>query len=244
MPRAKESLQAPATAQAQQDAVSDGIENYELPKSLVTRIAKSAIPENSKLQKDMVTALVQGSTVFINYLAATAHDIATSRQHKSVSASDVLKALESLQFVDMVDKIQEELKVYRELQKSGKKSGRGGESASTAKSKGKGKEKMVVDDQQSHEETENTTQHGAGDADGDGDQEMLDVDHERVPDEEGDDESGPMEDELEEDELLDDDEELAPEQNEPLEDAMAVEEEELRRDQARADLKEGNETDG
>lgn len=32
-----------ANAQAQQDAVADGIENYELPRALVTRIAKSAV---------------------------------------------------------------------------------------------------------------------------------------------------------------------------------------------------------
>lgn len=39
-----------------------------------------------------------------------AHDVAASKQHKSVSASDVLKALELTQFGDMVDKLQEELK--------------------------------------------------------------------------------------------------------------------------------------
>ena len=43
MPR-KDSLPASAsTAQAQQEAISDGIENYELPKTLVTRIAKSSV---------------------------------------------------------------------------------------------------------------------------------------------------------------------------------------------------------
>lgn len=31
------------SAQAQQDLVSDGIENFELPKSVVTKIAKSAV---------------------------------------------------------------------------------------------------------------------------------------------------------------------------------------------------------
>lgn len=42
MPR-KDSVTAPASAQAQQEAATDGIDNYELPKSLVTRIAKSAV---------------------------------------------------------------------------------------------------------------------------------------------------------------------------------------------------------
>jgi DNA polymerase epsilon subunit 3 len=42
MPR-KESATGPISAIQQQEAVSDGIENYELPKSLVTKIAKAAV---------------------------------------------------------------------------------------------------------------------------------------------------------------------------------------------------------
>lgn len=83
MPR-KDAGGGPISAQAQQDLVSEGIENFELPKSLVTKIAKSAvssriyfltvfsnvsqIPDNVKLQKETVLSLVKGSTVFINYL--------------------------------------------------------------------------------------------------------------------------------------------------------------------------------
>lgn len=39
----------------------------------------------------------------------SAHDIASSRQHKTISASDVLKALEMIQFGDMVEPLQQEL---------------------------------------------------------------------------------------------------------------------------------------
>ncbi|KAF7307721.1 DNA polymerase epsilon subunit 3 [Mycena kentingensis (nom. inval.)] len=111
------------SAQAQQDLISEGIEQFELPKSIVTRIAKSALPENAKMQKETVLSLVKGSTVFINYLAATQvspHDVALSKQHKSISASDVLKALETIEFGDLVDKLQGELNVYRELAKTDK----------------------------------------------------------------------------------------------------------------------------
>jgi len=59
---------ASLTAQAQQQQLTDAIDQFELPKSLVTRIAKSALPDNAKLQKDTVLALVKSSTVFINYL--------------------------------------------------------------------------------------------------------------------------------------------------------------------------------
>ena len=39
----------------------------------------------------------------------SAHDVAISKQHKSISASDVLKALETLEFSDMVEPLQGEL---------------------------------------------------------------------------------------------------------------------------------------
>jgi len=42
MPR-KDAYGGTISAQAQQDLVSEGIENFELPKSLVTKIAKSAV---------------------------------------------------------------------------------------------------------------------------------------------------------------------------------------------------------
>ncbi|KAF9067558.1 histone-fold-containing protein [Rhodocollybia butyracea] len=130
----------PLSAQQQQDLVSEGIDNFELPKSLVTKIAKSAVPDNTKLQKEAILSLVKGSTVFINYLAATAHDVAQSKQHKSISASDVLKALELIELGDLVDPLTAELQVYRDQVKPDKS---GARRASTASSnqRPQGKEK-------------------------------------------------------------------------------------------------------
>ncbi|KIM43990.1 hypothetical protein M413DRAFT_443053 [Hebeloma cylindrosporum] len=156
MPR-KETY-APLTAQGQQDLVSEGLENLELPMGVVMKIAKASIPDNVKLQKETVLSLVKSSTVFINNLAETAYDVAQSRQHKSISASDVLKALETIEFSDMVNTLQAELLIYRELSKNdkGKKStttngstasakkglGAAGASASASiATKGKGKSK-------------------------------------------------------------------------------------------------------
>jgi DNA polymerase epsilon subunit 3 len=67
MPR-KETATAPITAESQQSAVSEGIDAFELPKSLVTKLAKAAIPEQSRVQKEAILALMKGSTVFINLL--------------------------------------------------------------------------------------------------------------------------------------------------------------------------------
>ncbi|KAF7320978.1 hypothetical protein HMN09_00184600 [Mycena chlorophos] len=129
------------SAQAQQDVGSEGIENFELPKSIVTRIAKSVLPENVKMQKETVLSLVKGSTVFINYLGTFAHDVALSKQHKSISASDVLKALETIEFGDLVDKLQMELLVYRDLARIDKN--KKGTSISAAVPSAKGKATAV-----------------------------------------------------------------------------------------------------
>ena len=45
----------------------------------------------------------------LSYVLASAHDIAAQKQHKSVSASDVLKALEQIEMGDMVQKLQSDL---------------------------------------------------------------------------------------------------------------------------------------
>ncbi|CAL1702825.1 unnamed protein product [Somion occarium] len=243
MPRGTSTAQP--NAQAQQDANSEGIDAYDLPRSLVTRIARSALPDNVKLQKETVLALLKGSTVFVNYIAATAHDVAASKQHKSVSASDVLKALELTQFGDMVDKLQEELKAYREIQKSGR-SAKGPSAASSAKGKGKeaasisaalappavngkGKEKAVPGptitipgassrtpvDSEPLPPEDEDDEAGVTMIQGDDDEEMGEPDDEVVEEE----------DEVEED-VEDEDED----EGEEVEDPIALEEEELHRD--------------
>ncbi|KAI0824427.1 histone-fold-containing protein [Trametes gibbosa] len=122
MPRAKEPPASAMMAQAQQDAVAEGIGDFELPRSVVMKLARaSQIPENTKFSKDVITAMLKASTVFINYLAATAHEVASSKQHKSISATDVLKALELVEFSDIAKNIQGELQVYRDLQKADKR---------------------------------------------------------------------------------------------------------------------------
>ncbi|EMD31575.1 hypothetical protein CERSUDRAFT_127304 [Gelatoporia subvermispora B] len=227
MPRAKEAVQAASTsAQAQQELVSEGLENFELPRSLVTKIARSALPDNTKLQKDVVTSYVKASTVFINYLAATAHDVASSKQHKSVSASDILKALEMMEMGDMVDTLQKELQIYRDLQKADKHrrssnaastKGKGKDvesiSASASSAKGRGKEKASAQAIPPITISRSAIQRAppeAEDAGSDEDMPDADDDDDDVPDEDG---EGEEEDDAE--------------GSEP-EDVMVVEDDELR----------------
>ncbi|KAJ3534846.1 hypothetical protein NM688_g7069 [Phlebia brevispora] len=229
MPR-KESIVNASTAQAQQESASMGIDAFELPKSVVTKLARAALPDNAKMQKEMLLAVLKGSTVFVNYLAANAHEVASSRQHKSVSASDVLRALEQMDMGDIVPKLQAELEVYRSNQKAdkGKKGGARSRakdadsaSAATSSSKAKGKEKAAVPTNNNTREVdfkyadmEEQPNHPPVE---DEDEEMQDIEQD---DDEG--EQDEVEDQDEDDEDGVEGEEVV--------DAMAIEEEELRRD--------------
>ncbi|KAF8329837.1 uncharacterized protein EI90DRAFT_1352849 [Cantharellus anzutake] len=116
MPRPNQTVSTASNAQAQQDGVmvSEGIENYELPKTIVTRIAKSPLANNAKFNKDTITAATRGATVFINYL------------------TDVLKAVELIEMPDMVPILQRELEVFRREQKSATAKGKGRASQGSA----------------------------------------------------------------------------------------------------------------
>lgn len=142
MPRRSDVMLGSHVAETQQDGVLDGIDQYSLPQSTVTRIAKSALPPNAKLQKESVLALVKGSTVFINYIAAAAQEVANARGHKTITAADVLQALELAEFGDMVPSLNAELAEYRARVKKNPSSA-GATKKSTpppvANAKGKGK---------------------------------------------------------------------------------------------------------
>jgi DNA polymerase epsilon subunit 3 len=84
MPPKEKAVNSGVTAESQQSASSDGIYNYELPRSLVAKIARASVrsfdlervmgdkhtqvPDNCKFQKETILALLKGSTVFINCL--------------------------------------------------------------------------------------------------------------------------------------------------------------------------------
>jgi len=111
------------SAKSQQDTVMLGIEDFELPRALVVRIAKSELPDNVKIGKDASLGMTKAATVFINYLTATALDIAKARGLKTITTADVLKAMEVIEFGDQVASLEEELEAYREGGKKSRASG-------------------------------------------------------------------------------------------------------------------------
>ncbi|KAI1793744.1 histone-fold-containing protein [Ganoderma leucocontextum] len=247
MPRAKEPAAGASTAQAQQDAVSEGIDNFELPRSLIMKLARaSQVPENTKFSKDVILSILKASTVFVNYLGTPAHEVASSKQHKSISATDVLKALELVEFTDIAKAIQGELPTYREMQRADKRKGGKAkakdtsESASAA-SKPKGKGKAAASSEHTEQQAIPTIHIRPPTSAA---QPASEAGHEQRPSEDVD-EDQEMLDEYQEDGGEDVDEEMEDEdgdEDEP-EDTMALLEEEERRDEKGLDADDAIEED-
>ncbi|WFD05604.1 DNA-directed DNA polymerase [Malassezia vespertilionis] len=113
-----------------------GIDQFELPKASINKLARTEIPDSVQLRKDTLTALVKSASVFVSYLstyynmlipAAASQDVAIARGNKTISAAHVLDAMRELEFpLPMRKALREELQgtqpaklttAYRDLQK-------------------------------------------------------------------------------------------------------------------------------
>ncbi|KAI9270444.1 histone-fold-containing protein [Phascolomyces articulosus] len=92
------------------------IEDNELPKANISRVLKTALPPGTALQKEAKVAVSKAATVFINYLSTVANDTAKSANHKTISAPDVFKAMEVLEFDDLIPALRESFTVFQQLQ--------------------------------------------------------------------------------------------------------------------------------
>ncbi|KAJ5009267.1 hypothetical protein K4K57_009095 [Colletotrichum sp. SAR 10_99] len=95
----KDSEKAPKE-KADKDSLT--IEDLNLPKSIITRLAKGVLPPQSQIQANAVLAMSKSATVFINYLAA--------------HAEDVFKALEDIEFGFLREPLEQEFAKFNQIQ--------------------------------------------------------------------------------------------------------------------------------
>ncbi|KAA8566914.1 hypothetical protein MFRU_007g00750 [Monilinia fructicola] len=107
-----------ATTVKESTVVRDGIsiEDLNLPRSIITRLAKSVLPPNTQIQGNAMLAMSKSATVFVNYLATHANENAQHRNVKTIAPQDVLKALDDLEFPDFKPRLEAELAKFIELQ--------------------------------------------------------------------------------------------------------------------------------
>ncbi|KAL9029737.1 MAG: hypothetical protein Q9196_002058 [Gyalolechia fulgens] len=91
------------------------IEDLSLPRSMVQRLAKGVLPPNTQIQKDAITAMSKGATVFVNHIADKANEITLSTNRKTISPNAVLEALAECEFADFLPRVEAELKRFNEI---------------------------------------------------------------------------------------------------------------------------------
>ncbi|KAK3310406.1 uncharacterized protein B0T15DRAFT_518456, partial [Chaetomium strumarium] len=99
---------------------SDGlpIEDLNLPKSIITRLAKGVLPPNTQIQANAILALTKSATVFINHLANAANENTVNSGKKTIMHTDVFKALDETEFGFMREKLEAEFAKFNEVQTS------------------------------------------------------------------------------------------------------------------------------
>jgi len=98
----------------------------DLPRSIIRRIVRTRLIEVSgkkdvQVNKDALSAFSESAKIFIHYLSATANEICHEHKRSTVSANDVLSALEELDFAEFIEPLNATLAVFREERNAKKK---------------------------------------------------------------------------------------------------------------------------
>lgn len=97
-------------------------ETEELPRTIVRRVVKGKLAELTKdmadkkeisVHKEAVIAFGESAKVFIHYLSATANDICRESKRQTISAEDVLKAIEDIDFLEFLEPLKAALEEFR-----------------------------------------------------------------------------------------------------------------------------------
>ncbi|KAL4428265.1 hypothetical protein ABPG75_002354 [Micractinium tetrahymenae] len=105
-------------------ATAGDARDADLPKALMKRILKARLAQwdaanggdgsrDFQINKDALLACCEAAKLFIHYLAATANDACKDAKRQTVSADDVLTALDDLEFGELVEPLKAALDAYR-----------------------------------------------------------------------------------------------------------------------------------
>ncbi|XP_053380697.1 DNA polymerase epsilon subunit 3-like [Mercenaria mercenaria] len=95
-------------------------EDLNLPNAVITRIIKDAIPDGVNVSKEARLAISKAASVFVLYATSCSNNFALKAKRKTITAKDVLDALEDMEFDQFVDPLKECLEAFKKNQQ-GKK---------------------------------------------------------------------------------------------------------------------------
>merc|ERR1711860_70385 len=70
-------------------------EDLNLPRSVVSRILKEALPPSVKVSKEAQAAVAKAASVFVLYATSCANNVALKSHRKTIHGNDVIKPLEN-----------------------------------------------------------------------------------------------------------------------------------------------------
>jgi len=104
----------------------------DLPRANIRRVVKGKLSQLMKdnpsssakdiaIHKEALLACSESARIFIHYLSATANDICNESKRQTINADDVMKAIEEMEFPELLDPLKTSLEVFRK-QNASKKS--------------------------------------------------------------------------------------------------------------------------
>ncbi|XP_033732533.1 DNA polymerase epsilon subunit 3-like [Pecten maximus] len=95
-------------------------EDLNLPNAVVTRIIKDAIPDGVNVSKEARLAISKAASVFVLYATSCSNNFALKGKRKTITAQDVMSAMDDMEFEHFVEPLQQCLDSYRQGQKNKK----------------------------------------------------------------------------------------------------------------------------
>lgn len=95
-------------------------EDLNLPNAVITRIIKEALPDGVNVSKEARSAISRAASVFVLYATSCANNFAMKGKRKTLNVTDVMSAMEEMEFQRFLAPLKESLEAYRREQK-GKK---------------------------------------------------------------------------------------------------------------------------
>uniref|UniRef100_A0A3Q2ICV7 DNA polymerase epsilon subunit 3 n=1 Tax=Equus caballus TaxID=9796 RepID=A0A3Q2ICV7_HORSE len=95
-------------------------EDLNLPNAVITRIIKEALPDGVNISKEARSAISRAASVFVLYATSCANNFAMKGKRKTLNASDVLSAMEEMEFQRFVTPLKEALEEQKKKDKDKK----------------------------------------------------------------------------------------------------------------------------
>jgi len=117
-------------------------EDLNLPNAVVGRIIKEALPTGVIVSKDARLAISKAASVFVLYATSCANNVAMQSKRKTITGSDVIKAMSEMEFDRFVEPLETSHSAWKNDQK-GKKAASEAKKAAKLKEKEKTEENII-----------------------------------------------------------------------------------------------------